>query len=218
LGGVVAGLFGLYLHAAMRDFDRAYVAYYFLKPIVGLVLGPVMYLFARAGLMATQTDGGAIDRPELLYLGAFILGFGERFSLRLIDRVAAAIFGPTESAAASSASAPVPPPAESGPEPTAPSLPAQSQVRVRVPGLDDYSDVSATLAGTEGPVAVKGPPPDEGAEFVFVGLGPGAYEVHISKPGWRQTTPVTLELADPAATAEVEVALVPEAEPEGPGG
>jgi hypothetical protein len=94
LGGVVAALFGFYLHAARRDFDRGYVAYYFLKPIVGLVLGPLVYLFVRAGLMAIQSQGTTIERPELLYLGAFVLGFGERFSLRLIDRVAAAFFGP----------------------------------------------------------------------------------------------------------------------------
>ncbi len=102
LGGVVAGLFGFYLHAARRDFDRGYIAYYFLKPLMGLVLGPLVYLFVRAGLVAVQAPTGAakdtIDRPELLYLAAFVLGFGERFTLRLVDRVAAAVFGPAEPA------------------------------------------------------------------------------------------------------------------------
>lgn len=106
LGGVVAALFGLYRHAALRDFDRGYIAWYFFKPIMGFVLGPLIYLFARAGLMAVQTQGTQVNQPELLYLGAFVLGFGERFSIRLIDRIAAAIFGPSEAAPA-----PTPPPA-----------------------------------------------------------------------------------------------------------
>jgi hypothetical protein len=116
LGGVVAALFGLYRHAALRDFDRGYVAWYFFKPIMGFVLGPLIYLFARAGLMAIQAEGTQVNEPELLYLGAFVLGFGERFSIRLIDRVAAAIFGPTQTPPGP---APTPPPAAS----SAPSAP-----------------------------------------------------------------------------------------------
>ncbi len=215
LGGVVAALFGFYLHAARRDFDRGYVAYYFLKPIMGLVLGPLVYLFARAGLMAIQSQGTVIERPELLYLGAFVLGFGERFSLRLIDRVAAAFFGPGDGGqsvlgatiAGGPSGTPAPPPAAvslAGPS-------ATGTIRVRVMGPDpgDMEDVSATLLRGDEPVQVKGPPPDEGSAFAFSLLPLGAYQVVASKPGWRQPAPVMAELKSAGEAAEVQVRLEP---------
>lgn len=213
LGGVVAALFGLYRHAAARDFDRGYVAYYFLKPILGIVLGPLVYLFARAGLMALQSDGGAVERHELLYLGAFVLGFGERFSLRLIDRVAAAMFGPT---AMQEARATGPAPGivrerlgGGAPALLRPTVAAGSiRVEVRGPHLDEMFDVSATLLREEEVIEAKGPPPDEDAVFIFGDLGPGGYQVLVSKPGWEQPTPSTVELQHGEDTAAVEIELV----------
>ncbi len=222
LGGVVAALFGFYLHAARRDFDSGYIPYYFLKPVLGAVLGPLIYLFARAGLMATQGTDGKVASHELLYLGAFVLGFGERFSLRLIDRVASAIFGPAEPAASAApgAAAAVPTArAEPGAAelPAAPPTGAQLRVRVAGPPPDELSDVSATLKRGDELVQVKGPPPDEGSDFLFGGLAPGEYELTVSKPGWRQVVEVRVGLETDEAVAEEEVVLEPEAGP-GEGG
>ncbi len=219
LGGVVAALFGFYIHAARRDFDSGYIAYYFLKPVLGAVLGPLIYLFARAGLMATQGANADVQSHHLLYLGAFVLGFGERFSLRLIDRVAGAIFGPAEPAraAAPGATAALPtaevPPGAAG-LPAAPPTRAQLRVRVTGPPPDELSDVSATLKRGDDVVEVKGPPPDEATHFLFGGLAPGEYELTVSKPGWRQVAEVRVGLETDEAAAEEEVVLEPEAGPE----
>jgi hypothetical protein len=209
LGGVVAGLFGFYLHAAGRDFDRAYVAYYFLKPIVGLVLGPLVYLLARAGLVAVQADGRAIERPELLYLGAFVLGFGERYSLRLIDRVAGAIFGPTEAAAQPE---PTSTSLATGPPPSAPvTTPATGTIRVEVvgPPEDELHDASAALVQDAQACRVSGPPPDEDGAFLFREVPLGSYEVVVSKERWRQTAPMTAAIQSAAEVVGVEVRLEP---------
>jgi hypothetical protein len=207
LGGIVAGLFGLYLHASSRDFDRGYIAFYFLKPIVGLVLGPLVYLFAQAGMMAMQTGGAQVQRHELLYLGAFVVGFGERFSLRLIDRVAAAIFGSTDASAVTGGAATTvgAPATEGGHTAAAPT----GAIRVHVvgAGLADVSDTSVVLSRGDEEVALRGPGPDEDAEFLFVGVPHGTYSVLAKKPGWEQVVPVQVEMqpGDEYVTAEVIV-------------
>ncbi|MFB3881111.1 MAG: carboxypeptidase-like regulatory domain-containing protein [Armatimonadota bacterium] len=213
LGGVIAGLFGFYRHAAARDFDRGYVAYYFLKPIVGLVLGPLVYLFARAGLVAVQADGREITRPELLYLGAFVLGFGERYSLDLIDRVAGAIFGPKTPAASTQVGGPTAAgtstPATSAPAPAATGT-GSIAVTVSGPAADDMHDVSASLLQDDQAVEAKGPPPDEGSTFTFDQLPSGSYQVMASKPGWQQTAPVNVEVQSSGEAATAEVTLQPQ--------
>jgi len=138
LGGVVAALFGLYFHASHRDFDRAYIAFCFLKPVMGVALGPLIYLFAQAGLMAVQTGGSGIQRHELLYQGAFVIGFAERFSLKLINRVAAAIFGSNGSAAAGA-------PTLTGSALLPAAQAGSVRVRVTGPEMSDLSDVSVVL-------------------------------------------------------------------------
>ena len=226
---MLACVFGLYRRAALRDFDKAYVPLYFLKPLAGMALGPLFYLFALAGLMAIQPGGTGAGaggvKHELLYLGAFVVGFAERFAIRLIDRVTTAVFGAGEAPAAQ----PTVPPARLSPAARAPAVakpPAPrpsargSSIRatVRGPDADDMEDVSATLMRGEKPVAVHGPPPDEGDVFLFGSVVPGAHQVVVSKRQWRQVGEASLEVKHPGEVVDVEVTLEPAEPSEDEGG
>jgi hypothetical protein len=95
-GSAAAALYGLVLHASRRDLDEAYLTWYWVKPWTGMAFGPLIYYFARAGMMATQHNAPKIVEPALLYLGAFVVAFSERLSMRLVDRLCSAILGPAE--------------------------------------------------------------------------------------------------------------------------
>jgi hypothetical protein len=225
LGGCIAGLYGLYTHALQRDFDSGFIPFYLAKPVVGLAMGPLMFLFIRAGLMLTQgtPTSRVMGKPiqtiqgvEIIYLGAFLLGFAERFWVRLLDRVASAVFGDAGPSAPTVASTiparpkdPGKPPAPALPL-TVPAAPAGASLRVTVegPSPDDAGDISATLTRGSDYRKVKGPPPDEGLTFTFDGLSPGSYELIVSKPGWQQDpTPAVIEVSTPEGIVPASVTL-----------
>jgi hypothetical protein len=226
LGGIVAALFGLIWHWTKRDFDRSYLAWYFLKPVLGLLLGPLVYLFVGAGLTATQSNTANIEKHDLLYLGAFVVGFGERFFLRLIDRVATAVFGPVSGPTAGSA----PPPRAVGPagapkaeppeapeaEPTEAPKPGLAQepeatgiIRVRItgPSPEALSDLSVRLLQDDEEIEARVSGPDEKGVFLFTDLAAGAYQIEASKEGWEQAAPVAVNLTPARMSADEEVVL-----------
>jgi len=86
LGGVAIGLFGLYTHIQARDFDPKYELWYICKPIMGAIFGWFVFLIFYVGLLAVQ---GRTDQtnPLLLYAIAFLAGYSERFTTRIIDRL-----------------------------------------------------------------------------------------------------------------------------------
>jgi hypothetical protein len=92
LGGVTIVVFGLIKHTVDLDFDTRYFVWYLFKPILGALMGLVAVLVVLAGLVAIE--GSASTRsPALLYVLAFLAGFSERFSLRLLDRATTALLG-----------------------------------------------------------------------------------------------------------------------------
>lgn len=108
LGGVTIVIWGLIKHTIDLDFDTSYSDWYFFKPILGAVMGLIAVLVILGGFIAIQ--GTAAPTSTLpLYIIAFLAGFSERFSIRIIDRVTTAIFG----------GEPTPPPAR----PTVPKAP-----------------------------------------------------------------------------------------------
>lgn len=92
LGGVTIVIWGLIKHTIDLDFDTSYFAWYLFKPILGAVMGLIAVLVILGGFFAiqgtTETAG-----PLPLYIIAFLAGFSERFSIRIIDRVTTALFG-----------------------------------------------------------------------------------------------------------------------------
>lgn len=88
LGGVTVAIFGLYSHVQARDFDRAYELWYHCKPVMGAITGWFVFFVYYLGILAVQGPGDQVlSRPELPYAIAFLAGFSERFTIRIIDKV-----------------------------------------------------------------------------------------------------------------------------------
>ncbi len=93
LGGLSAALWGLWRHVAQKhDYDPQHAQWYYLSPIMGLIFGPLVALFAQIGLPAffdlasQQSSSIAID-PIVLYILAWVVGFQQNLLLQLINNV-----------------------------------------------------------------------------------------------------------------------------------
>jgi hypothetical protein len=105
IGGVVGSLYSLYWHAAqLKDFDRQYLMWYIVQPIMGVILGAIVYLFLASGFITTQvlTDQAATasDAVEALSnpamravhaVVAVVAGFRQRFVYEMLDRIVQAL-------------------------------------------------------------------------------------------------------------------------------
>ncbi|MCC7354996.1 MAG: hypothetical protein IT330_14725 [Anaerolineae bacterium] len=96
IGGAVGALYSLWWHVADRqDFDRQYVMWYVVQPIMGMVLGGIIYLAIAAGFLVLQavppsdpTSVGSWLMPSLL---ACIAGFRQNFVYEVLNRIMAAV-------------------------------------------------------------------------------------------------------------------------------
>ncbi|HEY9170823.1 MAG TPA: hypothetical protein VI136_00900 [Verrucomicrobiae bacterium] len=91
LGGLTIAVWGLTKHSAELDFDRAYAVWYWLRPLLGAVMGLIAVLTVQAGLFAVEGEPSLKGRTAL-YILAFLAGFSERFFIRVLDRVMTALF------------------------------------------------------------------------------------------------------------------------------
>jgi hypothetical protein len=101
IGGVTGILYSLYWHVAMKqDFDRQYIMWYLVQPIMGSVLGAVVYLIFASGFLSVQVITGASASTEkaaesmsnsvilaLHWTVGWAAGFRQRFVYELIDRI-----------------------------------------------------------------------------------------------------------------------------------
>jgi hypothetical protein len=100
IGGVTGILYSLYWHVAMKkDFDRQYTMWYLVQPIMGSVLGAIVYLIFASGFLSIQviTANVSIESVEASMSNSVVLalhwtvgwaaGFRQRFVYELIDRV-----------------------------------------------------------------------------------------------------------------------------------
>jgi hypothetical protein len=88
-------------HSANLDFDRAYAVWYWLKPLLGAVMGLVAVLTVMAGLFAVQGKQ-EIQSEKALYIIAFLAGFSERFFVRIIDKLMTTLLGGDQSSSSTS--------------------------------------------------------------------------------------------------------------------
>jgi hypothetical protein len=89
IGGIIGIFYSLYWHVAMKqDFDRQYVMYYLVQPIMGFVLGALIYFIVVAGFLIFRFDEQAVDTVTALgvVLG-FVAGFRQRVVFEMIDRI-----------------------------------------------------------------------------------------------------------------------------------
>ncbi|MBN1991422.1 MAG: hypothetical protein JW953_01875 [Anaerolineae bacterium] len=90
IGGVIGILYSLYWHVAMKqDFDRQYVMYYLVQPVMGFVLGSVIYFIIEAGFLVFGGQGlvGTRMVVALQVLLGWIAGFRQRFVFEMIDKI-----------------------------------------------------------------------------------------------------------------------------------
>ena len=87
LGGVTIGLYGVYSHIAAKDFDVSFRLWYICKPIMGAIFGWFVVLVYYVGLVSVQGSSTDVKSPQLPYAIAFLAGFSERFTIKIIDRL-----------------------------------------------------------------------------------------------------------------------------------
>jgi len=101
IGGTMGALYSLYWHMSVaKDFDRQYVMYYIVQPIMGFALGGIVYLiiaagFVSIGMLTTQTASvsgtaqtmtGPITKAAYSAV-AVVAGFRQRFVYEMLDRI-----------------------------------------------------------------------------------------------------------------------------------
>ncbi len=89
IGGVVGAWYHLWWHVSqLQDFDPQYTMWYLVQPLMGFILGALVYLTLEAGLLAmsvpTSASGPVHALPLLL---AGMAGFRQNFVYGLIDRL-----------------------------------------------------------------------------------------------------------------------------------
>jgi hypothetical protein len=101
IGGVVGSLYSLYWHAAVeQDFDKQYLMWYIVQPIMGVILGGIVYLIIAAGFISIQvlaaqaptyTEAAqAMANPAIKAFHsvvACVAGFRQRFVYEMLDRI-----------------------------------------------------------------------------------------------------------------------------------
>jgi hypothetical protein len=87
LGGVTIAIYGIYEHIHLRDFDPKYELWYICKPLIGGIFGWFVYMIYFIGIVSVQGVNVTINTRELPYVIAFLSGFSERFTLKMIDKL-----------------------------------------------------------------------------------------------------------------------------------
>ncbi len=100
IGGIVGALYTLWWHISReQDFDRNYLMWYMVQPLMGLVLGGIIFLIMAGGFLIINvnlTDDTASTGARLLpYLAAVLAGFRQNFIYEQFDRLIA-LFTPAE--------------------------------------------------------------------------------------------------------------------------
>ncbi len=92
IGGVVGALYALWWHISEKqNFDRHYMMWYLVQPLMGLVLGGITFLILTGGFLILQVDiadDKASTGARLLpYLTAVLAGFRQNFVYEQIERL-----------------------------------------------------------------------------------------------------------------------------------
>lgn len=110
VGGVLGALYSLYWHAAkVKDFDKQYVMWYVVQPVIGLIIGASLHVIIGAGFL-TLIGQPAVEQGTPLrlfpYALAVIAAFRQRFILEVVDRVIQFVTRTGDQGAASEQSTP----------------------------------------------------------------------------------------------------------------
>ncbi len=95
LGGVLGALFNMPWFAQFREYDPAYNMSYFARPLLGLVIGGVLFLFSLVGLVVGNIVLPGSNEslgPVFLYPIAALAAFKQEYVLEYLDQLLRAIF------------------------------------------------------------------------------------------------------------------------------
>jgi hypothetical protein len=92
IGGVLAALYGFVRHTSLRNLDVQFIHWYYLKPVLGIIIGPIIYLLFICIVFAMGLEIDPKEPNLLILLACLIAGFSERFSLGMLDAVMDTIF------------------------------------------------------------------------------------------------------------------------------
>jgi hypothetical protein len=99
VGGSLGILYSLYWHVAFKqDFDKQYIMYYLVQPVMGFFLGFAVYFIIASGFLlvnfainsGTNTSSDVLSATTVIaiqVLLGFIAGFRQRFVLEMIDKI-----------------------------------------------------------------------------------------------------------------------------------
>lgn len=92
IGGVVGALYTLWWHISQeQDFDRHYLMWYLVQPLMGVVLGGIIFLVLAGGFLilnVSLSDAQASEGARLLpYLAAVLAGFRQNFVYDQLERL-----------------------------------------------------------------------------------------------------------------------------------
>lgn len=89
LGGICSALIGLQTHAAVEeDVDRRWALWYLAAPFMGLVLGALIFLLARAGfLILLPSSNGQVEAMWVVYGLCWLIGFQQHLAYETVERV-----------------------------------------------------------------------------------------------------------------------------------
>jgi hypothetical protein len=89
IGGVIGILYSLYWRVAVKqNFDRQYIMYYLVQPIMGFMLGAVTHLIITAGFLTFNASGATSQITVILQMViGFVAGFRQRVVYQLIDNL-----------------------------------------------------------------------------------------------------------------------------------
>lgn len=89
IGGVIGILYSLYWRVAVKqNFDRQYLMYYLVQPIMGFFLGAITHLIITAGFLTFNASGADSTITVILQMViGFVAGFRQRVVYELIDRI-----------------------------------------------------------------------------------------------------------------------------------
>ncbi len=92
IGGIIGALYALWWHVSDRqDFERQYLMWYLVQPIMGLVLGGIVFLLLSGGflLLQVQPSDSNVGARLVPYLVAVLAGFRQNFIYGQFDRLIA---------------------------------------------------------------------------------------------------------------------------------
>ena len=95
IGGVLGAMINFSRLVQAREYDPAFDLNYFARPLIGLLLGALLFVFSQAGVLAGDiVIGDFKGGPIFLYLFAALAGFKQEYLVEFFDNIFKTIFHP----------------------------------------------------------------------------------------------------------------------------